>query len=100
MAPLRPACPTLEPPRALRPGDGVAVVAPSSPFPRAEFEAGVAWLRARYEVRYDDGLHARRGFLAGDDARRLDELHRALEDPGVSAIVAARGGYGATRLLA
>jgi muramoyltetrapeptide carboxypeptidase len=75
------------------------VVAPSSPFDPDAFERGVARLRERYDVRLDESIFARRGFLAGDDARRSAELLRALRDPSVAAIVAARGGYGATRLL-
>ncbi len=90
--------PAVAPP-ALRPGDVVAVVAPSSPFDRDEFERGAARLRDRYQLRYGPGLFDRRGFLAGDDRRRLVELRRAIEDPEVRAIVPARGGYGATRLL-
>lgn len=48
---------------------------------------------------YDASIRARDGFLAGDDARRIAELTKALRDPDVDAIVAARGGYGVTRLL-
>jgi muramoyltetrapeptide carboxypeptidase len=44
------------------------------------------------------GCFARDGFLAGSDARRREELERAMRDPSVKAIVAARGGYGATRI--
>jgi muramoyltetrapeptide carboxypeptidase len=40
------------------------------------------------------------GYCAGDDRRRIEELHGALQDKEVKAIVAVRGGYGATRLLA
>jgi muramoyltetrapeptide carboxypeptidase len=87
------------PPPALRPGDRIAVIAPSSPFDHDAFEAGLAGLRQRYRVQYDEGLFTRAGYLAGDDSRRLGELTRALDDPDVRAIVAARGGYGATRLL-
>jgi muramoyltetrapeptide carboxypeptidase len=86
-------------PAALRPGDAVAVVAPSSPFPREELDAGLAWLRTRYEVRVSAGLDARAGYLAGDDARRAAELAGAMLAPDVRAIVAARGGYGAMRIL-
>lgn len=75
------------------------VVAPASPFPREDFERGVERLRARYRVTYREDLFAREGFLAGSDARRLAELEEALADPSVDAIVAARGGYGVTRLL-
>ena len=75
------------------------MVAPSSPFDVEAFELGVAKLRERYDVRYGGGLLSRKGYLAGDDPRRLAELEAALADADVGANVAARGGYGATRLL-
>jgi muramoyltetrapeptide carboxypeptidase len=86
-------------PPPLRAGDTLAIVAPSSPFPRDELLRGLAWLRARYRLRMSSGCFAREGYLAGNDARRRDELVRALRDPDVKAIVAARGGYGATRIV-
>ncbi len=90
-APLRPA--------RLRPGDVVALVAPSGPVPRATFEAGAAQLQLRYHLRWHEALFARTGFLAGDDRRRAAELQAALADPSVRAIVCARGGYGLLRIL-
>jgi len=86
--------------RGLRPGGGhLRVIAPSSPFDRGAFDRGVARLRERFVVSWDESLFARDGFLAGDDERRLAELHAALADDGVDAIACARGGYGAMRLL-
>ena len=41
----------------------------------------------------------RHGYLAGDDARRSDELASAMLDHEVKAIVAARGGYGVMRVV-
>jgi muramoyltetrapeptide carboxypeptidase len=38
-------------------------------------------------------------YLAGDDARRGEELRRVMLDDEIKAIVAVRGGYGALRLL-
>jgi muramoyltetrapeptide carboxypeptidase len=86
-------------PPTLAPGDTVAVVAPSSPFPRDELWPGLAWLRTRYRLRVSPDLFARDAYLAGSDARRSRELARALDDREVKAIVAARGGYGAMRIL-
>ena len=77
----------------------VQVVAPSSPFPADEFERGIERLRARYDVRYDPAILERSGYFAGSDDRRAEELLAAIADDEVHAIVAARGGYGATRLL-
>jgi muramoyltetrapeptide carboxypeptidase len=88
----------IRPPR-LRAGDVIRVVAPSGPVPREAFMAGVEILRRRYDVRYDEGVFARDGFLAGDDQRRLGELTAALQDPAAKAVVMARGGYGLLRLL-
>lgn len=75
------------------------MIAPASPFPLEDFERGIERLRERYRVTHRRDITARRGFLAGDDGRRALELEEALADPSVDAIVAARGGYGATRLL-
>jgi muramoyltetrapeptide carboxypeptidase len=84
-------------PPPLRPGDPIAVVAPSGPFDRAAALAGIAWLKERYQVVYRRSLFERQGYLAGSDQRRIGELQRAL-DSNVRAIVAARGGYGLSRI--
>ena len=86
-------------PQPLRAGDRVAVVAPSSPFPRAQTLGGLAWLAQRYRVSFDASIFAQYGFLAGNDRWRATDLSRAMLDPGVHAIFAARGGYGATRIV-
>lgn len=86
-------------PPPLRPGDTVAVIAPASPFEHALAWVGIGWLAQRYRVHFSRGLFLRDGFLAGSDARRRDELEDALERPGVRAIFAARGGYGANRFV-
>nr|WP_081842567.1 LD-carboxypeptidase [Actinomadura madurae] len=98
--------------RRLRPGDRVVVVAPSGPAEPARLEAGCAVLR-------DLGLDAVVGKhaldrvnlgvpgpvrddwhrLAGSDADRAADLQDAWCDPRVGAVICARGGYGATRLL-
>ncbi|MCA9607491.1 MAG: LD-carboxypeptidase [Myxococcales bacterium] len=84
---------------ALREGAHLRLIAPASPFPKEDFERGVARLRERYRVSFDPSIFARDAYLAGDDARRAAELRRALTEDGIDAVVAARGGYGATRLL-
>lgn len=75
------------------------MVAPAGPVDREDLEAGLAVLGTRYAVTWDPGLLGRHRYLAGDDARRLAELEAALADPEIRAVVAARGGYGALRLL-
>ncbi len=43
--------------------------------------------------------HPTRGYLAGSDAQRFEALQTQLDDPSLDAIMFARGGYGAMRLL-
>jgi muramoyltetrapeptide carboxypeptidase len=85
-------------PRAVRPGDVVTIVAPAGPVPEARFRAGLRKLEARYDVRWSERLFSRTGYLAGDDDARVDELTAALADDS-TAILCARGGYGALRIL-
>jgi len=80
-------------------GSLVAVVAPASGFDRDELFRGLAWLSTRYRLRVDQRILHRTGFLAGPDESRADVLARAMLDPEVEAIVCARGGYGAMRIL-
>jgi muramoyltetrapeptide carboxypeptidase len=88
-------------PPSLRRGDVVRIVAPSGPFDLEAFEKGLAVLRDRLGLvpRMRDDIVSRKGYLAGDDARRLAEWHEAASDPEARAIWCARGGYGAMRLL-
>jgi muramoyltetrapeptide carboxypeptidase len=90
--------PVLWPP-PLRPGARVRVVAPSSPFDHALVRRGMAWLGERYRVEFDPRIFGPPGLFAGSDERRLAELNAALCDPALAAVVAARGGYGLTRIV-
>lgn len=87
-------------PRALAPGDRVAVVAPASAFDRDEFDRGVAELRGLgFDPVYDDSVFARQRYLAGTPETRAAALHRAWTDASVAALIAVRGGYGSAQLL-
>ena len=87
-------------PRALRPGDRIAIVAPASPFSRQEFDAGLDELRRLgFDPVYGDDVFARDGYTAGPPELRAKALRDAWRDPSVAAIVAARGGYGSVQLL-
>ncbi|MEU8706421.1 LD-carboxypeptidase [Streptomyces sp. NPDC048565] len=97
---------TLEPlarPARLRPGARVAVVAPSGPVPADRLERGLDLLRgwdldpvvAPHALeRHPDLDH-----LAGTDEHRARDLQEAWCDPSVDAVLCARGGYGAHRMV-
>jgi len=90
-------------PRALRPGDRLAVLCVSGPVDPEPLAAGLDALRfaglepVRYPSLTDPGTM--RPYLAGDDAMRAADLRAALTDPGIAGILFARGGYGAQRTL-
>jgi muramoyltetrapeptide carboxypeptidase len=87
-------------PPPLRPGDTIGVVACAAAVDREHLERGVAELRGRgYRVKVSPRALARDRILAGTDEERAGELTRFFRDPEVSAIFAARGGYGCGRLL-
>lgn len=90
----------MQTPPFLRPGDTVAVIAPASWFPYGELVEGLRILRDDWQLNVIEGetLHAVSGPFAGSDELRRGELQRLLDDPGVRAVFAARGGYGCYRI--
>ncbi|HNV03457.1 MAG TPA: LD-carboxypeptidase [Vicinamibacterales bacterium] len=87
-------------PMALRPGDRVAVVAPSSAFPREDFFAGLDELRRLgFEPVFDERVFGHHRYTAGEPVSRARAFAEAWQDPGVRAVLAARGGYGSAGLL-
>jgi muramoyltetrapeptide carboxypeptidase len=87
-------------PRALRPGDRIAIVAPASQAPRPEFDAGVAELRALgFDPVFDDHVFDRSAYVAGPAVTRTAAFQRAWSDPAIAALVAVRGGFGSVHLL-
>jgi muramoyltetrapeptide carboxypeptidase len=84
----------------LRPGDPVAIVAPSSaPRDLARYRRGVERLRAHYEVVEAYAPRRPRGYLAASDAERAAAINRCLQAGDVRALFCVRGGYGALRIL-
>lgn len=87
-------------PRALKPGDRIAVVSPASPFSRDEFDHGIEQLRRlEYEPVYHDSVFDRSLFTSGPAEVRAAAFVRAWSDPSVAALIAVRGGHGSVHLL-
>ncbi|MFK4040416.1 LD-carboxypeptidase [Nonomuraea wenchangensis] len=86
----------------LRPGDTVAIVAPSGPPPATLLREGVRRLEG-LGLKVVVGAHVldrqELDYLAGSDADRAADLQSAWCDPAVKAVFCCRGGYGAGRLL-
>ena len=87
-------------PKKLKKGDRVGVVAPAGPVDREFLEKGLKVLRSmKLEPVLGKYLFSQRGYLAGKDEDRADDLMSMFENQDVKAILCARGGYGANRLL-
>lgn len=94
--------PLARPPR-LRPGARVAVVAPSGPVPVGSLEAGLDILR-RWGLEpvaapHVLDVHPDLDHLAGRDEDRARDMTDAWCDPSIDAVICARGGYGAHRMV-
>jgi muramoyltetrapeptide carboxypeptidase len=83
-------------------GMRVAVVAPSGPVDPQRLAYGCGVLE-RFGLRVTVGRHVLDrdavGYLAGTDGDRAADLEQAWCDPSVGAVLCARGGYGAVRVL-
>lgn len=88
-------------PRALAPGDRVALVSPASgEKQKGEIPRIVAALEELgLDVRTGRRLGESEDYLGGSDAHRLADLQRAFADPAIRAVFFLRGGYGSGRLL-
>jgi muramoyltetrapeptide carboxypeptidase len=87
-------------PLPLRKGDVIAVCAPAGPVDAGRLQRGIARLAAAgYVPEIAGGVLAAEGNLAGSDGHRGRQVAWALTLPEARAVMAARGGYGTTRLL-
>jgi muramoyltetrapeptide carboxypeptidase len=87
-------------PRAVRPGDRIAVVAPASNCSRDEFDRGIGELRRLgFDPAFDASVFERRAMTAGCARTRANAFLKAWSDPSVAALIAVRGGYGSVELL-
>jgi muramoyltetrapeptide carboxypeptidase len=87
-------------PRALSPGDRIALVAPASPFNRDEFDRGVEEIRRLgFDPVFDDTVFARHRYVAGPASIRAAALRTAWRDPTISGIIGVRGGFGSAQVL-
>ena len=88
-------------PKALKSGDIIGIISPASP-PRSQekIDKGAEYLeRLGYRVKLGKNVRAVRGYLAGTDEQRADDINTMFADKSVRAIIAVRGGYGTPRLL-
>ena len=89
-------------PPYLKVGDTVAIVAPSGVLKNKNVEIQLAQdLLSSWGLHsvLGEHLYADSNHFAGTDAQRCADVQNAMDDPTISAIWAARGGYGTVRIL-
>ncbi len=88
-------------PAALKDGDKVAIVAPSSrpQGPHALERARLLCAALALNPVIGTNVLAMHGYMAGSDEARAEDLNRAIKDRSIRAIFCLSGGYGALRLL-
>src|SRR5438552_9447392 len=88
-------------PRALKPGDTVGLITPSTfvsdPDSLALAERTITYFGLK--PKWGKNVRQREGYLGGAVQGRLDDLHGMFRDREVKAVFALRGGYGAAQLL-
>ncbi len=87
-------------PKRLKPGDTVAIIAPSSGADAKQFEKAVQNMAdLGFKTKLGKYATAINGFLAGTDAQRVEDIHWAFSDKSIDAVWCVRGGYGLSRIL-
>ncbi|OMP32493.1 LD-carboxypeptidase [Mangrovimonas sp. DI 80] len=89
-------------PEYLKAGDTVAIVAPSGILKKREEEVqdAIALLESwGLHAKVGDHVFSQDNHFAGTDAQRAADFQKALDDPTISAIWCAQGGYGSVRIV-
>ena len=87
-------------PESLKAGDTIGVCAPSGSFDISVFQRGLDTIRDMgMKVYVPDGIYMKKRYLAGDDINRAEIINDLFKDKTVKAILCARGGFGAMRVL-
>jgi muramoyltetrapeptide carboxypeptidase len=89
---------SIQPPY-LKKGDKIAITCPAKKLPKPMIDA-IALLESwGLEVVLGETLNAEYHQFEGDDDLRARDIQHFLDDGGIKAIIAARGGYGTIRII-
>ncbi len=87
-------------PRVLKKGDTIGIVAPAGPFKKAAFDVGIKLLNEMgFNTRVHPWAYQSDRYLAGTDDHRVTQFNAMMADESIHAVMCARGGYGAMRIL-
>jgi len=87
-------------PKKLKIGDTIGIIAPAGAVDRdLVLKAKKFFENCGYNVKLGKHIFNTDNYMAGKDNERLYDLHNAFSDKEINAIICARGGYGALRLV-
>ncbi|ABR46703.1 peptidase U61, LD-carboxypeptidase A [Alkaliphilus metalliredigens QYMF] len=87
-------------PKALKKGDTIGVIAPSSPaLPEKVTGANKKLEEMGFKVKMASSCYETHGYLAGQDKLRADDLNDMFKDKEIDGIICLRGGYGAPKIV-
>lgn len=88
-------------PANLKKGDTIMILSPAGRIKdKSSIEAGIKLANHwGLVVFFGNHMLSQDHTFAGTDAQRTEDLQKALDDPSIKAIWAARGGYGAVRII-
>ncbi len=84
----------------LKKGDTIGVAAPSARFDDKRLNQGIDCLKdLGFQVHVPRAIFGEKRYLAGEDTSRAAVVNELFADPEIKGIIAARGGFGAMRIL-
>lgn len=87
-------------PAYLKPGDTIGITSPAGFITQEDIRPAVQKMKAwGYQVRLGNSIGKRDYTFGGTDEERLADLQSMLDDASIHAIMCARGGYGAIRII-
>ncbi|MEJ2492985.1 MAG: LD-carboxypeptidase [Ignavibacteriaceae bacterium] len=90
----------IKPPR-LKSGEVIGIISPASSVQDPSLlNKGVRYIENNgYRVEVGKSVDKIKGYLAGDDEERTDDLNQMFKNKNVKAIICVRGGYGSGRII-
>lgn len=87
--------------KRLEPGNTIGVISPSSPSEKkSEVVRGVETLESLgYKVVLSKNLNKTKGFTAGSEEDRADDMNEMFRRDDIDAVFVTQGGYGAAQLI-
>lgn len=87
-------------PHYLKSGDLIGITAPAGFMMEEEMRPAIQQIESwGYRIRLGTTIGKKDFTFAGTDKERADDFQQMLDDPEVKAILCARGGYGAVRII-